>query len=142
MIRLDISLIEPICDAPMKQIASELRLRVATIEDIVAEKLRALLQQPIRNRQRRQDLLDIAVIMSRQPGFDRRLVSRFMLEKAAARDVIVTRLAFHHDEVIRRARIGYDELKITTRVSFIDFNDALAALFKLVDDLQIPQEPS
>jgi len=138
VIRLDISLNEPICDAPKKQIDPELRLRVATIEDIVADKLRALLQQPIRNRQRRQDLLDIAVIMSQQPGFDRRLVSRFLLEKAKARDVVVTRSAFHQDEVRRRARIGYDELEITTRALFIDFDEALALLFALVAELDIP----
>lgn len=138
VIRLDISLNEPICDAPMKQVDSELRLRVATKEDIVAEQLRALLQQPIRNRQRRQDLLDITVIMSRQPGFDRRRVFRFLLEKAKARDVVVTRSAFHHAEVGRRARIGYDELEITTRALFIGFDEALALLYALVADLDIP----
>lgn len=63
-IRLDVSLNEPIGAAPLIAIDPELRLRVATIEDIVAEKLRALPQQPIRDRQRRQDLLDIAVILS------------------------------------------------------------------------------
>lgn len=125
----------------MKQVGPELRLRVATIEDIVAEKLRALLQQPLRKRQRRQDLLDIAVIVTQQPSLDRQRVSQFLLVKSAARDVVATRSAFHHDEVIRRARIDYDELRITTRASFIDFDEALASLFKLVAELHIPQEP-
>lgn len=55
-IDLDISLNEPIGDARLIQVGPGVNLRVATVEDIVAEKLRALLQQPIRNRQRRQDL--------------------------------------------------------------------------------------
>lgn len=44
-------------------LAGSLPLRVSTAEDIVAEKLRALLQQALRNRTRRQDLLDIAALL-------------------------------------------------------------------------------
>jgi hypothetical protein len=36
-------------------------LRIATLEDIVGEKLRAILQQPVRNHSRAQDVFDIAV---------------------------------------------------------------------------------
>ena len=47
---IDVSLNEPICGFVEADIASSNPLRVCQLEDIVAEKLRALLQQPLRNR--------------------------------------------------------------------------------------------
>jgi predicted nucleotidyltransferase component of viral defense system len=137
-IRLDISLNEPICEARLVRLDESHRLRVATIEDIVAEKLRALLQQPIRNRERRQDMLDIAVILRSSPGLDRERVARFLLEKAAARAVAVSRAAFWNPEVARRAREGYDDLEGTTRVVFVPFENALASILGFVTELPIP----
>jgi len=90
-------------------------LRVCTIEDIIAEKLRALLQQPIRNRRRRQDLLDIAVTLQNHPEIDRGNVSRFLVRKAEARDVYVSRSAFRKPEVAQRAEQDYDELRADAR---------------------------
>jgi predicted nucleotidyltransferase component of viral defense system len=138
VIKLDISLNEPIGAAVLIAIGPELQLRVATIEDIVAEKLRALLQQPIRNRQRRQDLLDIAVILQENTPCDRNLIARFLLEKAAARHVPVTRAAFRSPEVVDRASEGYAELAVTTRVLFVPLDEALVLLRTLVDELDIP----
>jgi predicted nucleotidyltransferase component of viral defense system len=139
VIKLDISLNEPIGAAALITMGPELQLRVATIEDIVAEKLRALLQQPIRNRQRRQDLLDIAVIVRENIAFDRRLVAEFLLVKAAARNVPVTRAAFHSPNVVERASEGYAELEGTTRVLFVPLDEALVLLNTLLDDLDIPE---
>jgi predicted nucleotidyltransferase component of viral defense system len=139
VIALDISLNEPIGAATLIAFSPNHQLRVATIEDIVAEKLRALLQQPIRDRQRRQDLLDIAVLLHEQIAFDRALVSRFLMEKAAARAVPVCRTAFRNAEVAERARVGYDELEGTTRVVFVPYDEALELLFRLVDELAIPE---
>jgi predicted nucleotidyltransferase component of viral defense system len=138
-IKLDISLNEPIGADRLVQMASELQLRVATIEDIVAEKLRALLQQPIRNRQRRQDLLDIAVILRGNIAFDRCLVAEFLLLKAAARNVPVTRAGFRSPEVVSRAGADYAELEGTTRILFVPLEEALALLNMLVDELDIPE---
>ena len=138
-IKLDISLNEPIGDARFVEIGPETVLRVATLEDIVAEKLRALLQQPIRNRQRRQDLLDIAVILRASAALDRVRVARFLQEKAAARGVTVSRAAFRQVEVARRAGEGYAELAGTTRVAFVPFDEALALLYAFIEDLDISE---
>jgi hypothetical protein len=140
VIKLDISINEPIGDARLVQVGPETVIRVATIEDIVAEKLRALLQQPIRDRQRRQDLLDIAVILRENRTFDRALVARYLLTKAESRAVLVTRAAFHHPEVVRRAGGDYDALEATTRRLFVPFAEAISLLHALVAELDIPEE--
>lgn len=137
-IDLDISLNEPIGDARLVMMGPGMQLRVATVEDIVAEKLRALLQQPIRNRQRRQDLLDIAVILHENLDLDRGLVAEYLLAKASARAVPVTRAASRGPEVVGRASEGYAELEGTTRVLFVPFHTALGLLHAFVDELEIP----
>lgn len=61
IVPVEMTVNEIVCDWELVAIdRSEATLRVATPEDIVAEKLRAILQQKSRNRTRRQDILDIA----------------------------------------------------------------------------------
>jgi predicted nucleotidyltransferase component of viral defense system len=136
---IEISLNEPICGAVNVDVQSANPLSVCQLEDIVAEKLRALLQQPIRNRTRPQDVLDIAVVLREKPALDADLVAEFLISKAAARHVSVSKLAFHEEEIRSRARGNYDGLKETTRKVFIVFDEAFADLLTFVDRLRIPE---
>jgi predicted nucleotidyltransferase component of viral defense system len=137
-IPLDVSLNEPVCADVRIDVSGTHGLRVSTREDIAAEKLRSLLQQPIRDRYRRQDLLDI-VVMLRGGPLDLGQVAAFLLLKAAARDVGVSREAFRAPEIAVRARQNYDALANTTRTSFVPFDEALGALLDFVDHLDIPE---
>ena len=137
---LDVSLNEPICRIVEVDIASSNPLQVCQLEDIVAEKLRALLQQPLRNRFRPQDVLDICVVVQRNPDMDLNLTAEFLLEKAKARNVPVSRAAFHQEEIRRRAFEGYNGLRETTRGPFIEFEEAFAAVLSLVDRLPLPEK--
>ncbi|MHB8577966.1 MAG: nucleotidyl transferase AbiEii/AbiGii toxin family protein [Dehalococcoidia bacterium] len=136
---VEVSVNEIVCGAAPVDVGAANKLRVSTIEDIVAEKLRALLQQPVRNRKRPQDLLDIASILASGLPLDRRLVAEFMARKSEAREVSVSRAAFRAPELIERTRAGYDDLRQSTRVCFIAFDEALAALLAFIDSLDIPE---
>jgi hypothetical protein len=139
IIPVEMSVNEPICATAEIAIDPAFpNLRVSTLEDIVAEKLRALLQQPIRDRERRQDLLDIAVIVQRHSDLDTDRVATFLLAKAAARDVPVSRAAFRAPAIAERAGVGYEALAATTRILFVPFDQAMALLFTFVDDLPLP----
>jgi predicted nucleotidyltransferase component of viral defense system len=142
VIYLDISLNEVICAEQSIDISGTHLLRTCTIEDILAEKLRALLQQPIRKRTRAQDLLDIVVCVREAPThtIDSERVGQFLLRKAAARSVPVSATAFRDADLIARTRQDYDGLQATARRHFIPFDDALDALFRFVDTLPIPAE--
>ena len=139
VIPLDISLNEPICDYQPVDIQAAQPLRVSTLEDIVAEKLRSLLQQLLRDRQRRQDLLDIAVLLRRHVKLDRARVAEYLKRKAEARNVPVSRAAFNNPEIARRARVDYGALQQKTRRTFIPFDEALAELLAFVQQLDIPE---
>ncbi|MHB8576288.1 MAG: nucleotidyl transferase AbiEii/AbiGii toxin family protein [Dehalococcoidia bacterium] len=138
VVKVEVTINEVVCAAVTTDIGNGHRMRVSTIEDIVAEKLRALLQQPLRNRQRPQDLLDIASIMASDLTVDRQLVGDFLTRKAVARAVPVSRSAFRLPDLIERTRSDYEALTTTARSRFIPFDEALAALFELVDSLDIP----
>ena len=138
IIEVDISLNEPVCEDAFVDVQGTHQLRVSTLEDIVAEKLRALLQQPLRNRTREQDLLDIAIVVRAQPALDREKVGRFLIEKAAARQVPVSRAAFHDPEVARRASQDYQRLRQTAH-TFIPLEEALAVLYTFIGTLSIPE---
>jgi len=135
---IEISINEPIFDSTSFMIDERFgELRISTLEDIVGEKLRALLQQSIRNRNRRQDVLDIAVAIRTNPALDRDHVASALIMKAEARGVPVSRAAFMSDELARRAGLDYELLEGTTRTVFIPFDDALAIVLAFVDELPI-----
>lgn len=139
VIDVEISVNEPLGSTTTTLLAPSLPpLRVGTVEDIIAEKLRALLQQPIRNRQRRQDLLDIAVLLRLHPGIDRDAVGRLLVLKSGARGIDARRSAFAAPEIRRRASVDYDRLRETTRVLFIPFDEAWEMLMDFVQSLPIP----
>jgi len=136
VIEVDISLNDPICQYEERDLAGG-TLRVCTLEDIVAEKLRALLQQPIRNRGRRQDLLDIAFLRRYGRALDLSSVATFLRTKAHARSIHVSREAFRSREVLDRASSDYSALQQVTRGLFIPYEEAVTELLRLVSELPI-----
>ena len=143
VVPVEVSINEPIGAAQSFVLGDGRRsLRVSTPEDIVAEKLRAFLQQTetVRNRERPQDLLDIAHLLRRNTPLNLGDVSRFLLTKAEARNVPVSKAAFKDPELAERASYGYEELKETVRGEFVPFDEALQLLYGLVKQLKIPEE--
>lgn len=137
VVPVEISLNEVVGASELVQFGGSEPLAVCTLEDIVAEKLRALLQQALRNRTRNQDLLDIAAILRDGPALDLAKVADFLQRKAAARNVPVSRSAFRDPELAARAHREYATLQETTRRVFIPFDEALAALEAFVEQLPI-----
>ena len=72
------------------------------------------------------------------PGMDRAKIGAFLLAKANARNVKVSKAAFRDTEIAERARFGYETLERTTRILFIPFDEAFALVLTLVDELPIP----
>lgn len=103
-----------------------------SVYDLVAEKLRALLQQTQRNRFRRQDVYDIALIL-RDRKFDveeREKVLQTLLAKARSREIEPDADAIEMPEIIERARSEYGTLKLELGDQPLDFD----ADFGLVAD--------
>lgn len=115
-------------------------LRVCSLDDILAEKLRSLLQQRTRGsggRNRYQDAYDIARNM-RQSRVDRRKISDYLKQKSSIRDIDVRKSAFDED-IRKRAAQDYDfHIREQAPRDFIPFDEAWREVLSLVLSLDIP----
>ncbi|MDY7107174.1 MAG: nucleotidyl transferase AbiEii/AbiGii toxin family protein [Planctomycetota bacterium] len=141
VVKLEISLNDKVCETQAVSLDPGRRsqLTVCTLEDILAEKLRSILQQRPRKRHRRQDVFDIARYY-RASGARLALVkiSRFLIEKAAVREIQVTKRAYD-EEARMRASADYEKLEEQIDEEFIPFEQAWALVRELVNALDIPE---
>lgn len=138
VVPVEISINEVVCDFQGVDFDGINDLKVSTREDIVAEKLRALLQQLVRNRSRKQDLLDLAVQLKSVEALDARKVATYLQAKAVGREVVVAKSTYRTPEVWTRAGEDYESLKATARNEFVPFTEAQELVLGFVDTLQIP----
>ena len=80
-------------------------LRTYSLIDLIAEKFRALLQQESRNRNRRQDIYDLAYLIQELPPSrgERKEIFAALLEKAEARGITPTIESLSAPAVRKRA---------------------------------------
>ncbi len=138
-IDVEISINEVVCEAVLHRLTpAGPELRVCALEDIVAEKLRALLQQPIRRRSRPQDVYDIASIIRRLgDGLDLAKVALYLIRKAEARDIRPRKSGF--DATVRGLASYSYEAEIRPKApEFIPFEEAWSVVTDLVSRLGIP----
>jgi predicted nucleotidyltransferase component of viral defense system len=112
-------------------------LQVCSLEDILAEKLRSLLQQKIRNRNRSQDVYDIAKNI-RRSAVDRSKIGCYLRRKAQVRDIEAQKSSF--DDTIRDMAASEYDTRIREEAprDFIPFEDAWQDVLSLVHSLDIP----
>jgi len=107
-------------------------LRVYALSTLVAEKFRSLLQQPIRNRNRRQDVFDIYHLLSKRKQLYVEGCMRAVLEdlivKCADRDVPVSIDSIDQPAVHDMAEEDYGTLEIEVSGDLPDFEEAFAQI--------------
>jgi predicted nucleotidyltransferase component of viral defense system len=89
-------------------------VRAFSLHELIAEKLRALLQQPIRKRNRRQDVYDIAFLIEHHSFGDQDLqrIHQILIEKCATRGITPHAESLKDPEVVQRASVDWDTLKL------------------------------
>jgi len=115
VIEADFSFNEPIGTIEVVKLGeSGTSLRVYSLIDLIAEKYRALLQQEIRNRNRRQDVYDIAHLLLRfqLDEEERGRVLRSLREKCDARDIKAAIDSIQSKELKRRANAEWNSMAI------------------------------
>jgi predicted nucleotidyltransferase component of viral defense system len=135
VIPIEISLNDVVCES-QRLSTTHLDIVVCTREDILAEKLRAILQQRVRNRNRYQDVYDIARIVRKERArLDLQKVHRYLLEKCAARSISPAAESF--DDALReRAETEYDaSLRDDLGADFIPFDLAWGTVVAFAREL-------
>lgn len=141
VVKLEITLNDIICENIPYEIDGK-KIRVCSLNDIIAEKLRALIQQKTRNRFRPGDVFDIWFFHTRlKRRFNYDKISDFLIKKSEGKvdRSFVRKATFSSEEVKGRAKEGFEEVE--ERVSgiiFPTFEEAYKQVLALVEKLSIP----
>jgi predicted nucleotidyltransferase component of viral defense system len=128
VVRVDFSLNEPLGGPVLLEIGENRSIQVYSFQDLVAEKLRAVLQQQIRNRMRKQDIYDLHFLINNSTDHTieetRTGVLYSLKEKAAARNLAIDRDSMRNPEIYRRSSKEYELLVHEIEGPLPDFDDA------------------
>ena len=120
IITIDVSFNEPVTHIEILELEGGNELYAYGLIEVLAEKYRALIQQPIRDRGRRQDVYDIAHILDQDEIslVDKSLLKTAIIAKSMGREVesAITQQALANPEVAARAKADWmslgDELEV------------------------------
>jgi hypothetical protein len=113
---------------------SQLHIKVCTLEDIIAQKLGAILQ-PSPKHNGEQDLFDIAWALTSERPLNWQRLKELAHGKAKRRGCKVESASYDSD-VQARLRSNYGVLQPTLTTNFIAFDDAISLLLDLVERIQ------
>jgi predicted nucleotidyltransferase component of viral defense system len=136
VLKMEISFREPVHAVRLVHFGSgaPAGVRTYSLEDIIAEKLRALLQQDTRHRYRRQDIYDIDFLIRELPPgpAEKRDILDALLTKARARHIEPGPESLADPEVRRRAEADWHtlELELGDLPAFGDTFDRVEAFYR------------
>lgn len=115
------------------------KLSMYPFHDLVAEKFRSVLQQPIRNRERFQDIYDIYLLINCAPEItdeDKRDILNKLVESAESRNVPLNQVSMQDAKVTEMSRRGYDDkLRALVSGEVPDFETAYSKVKELFESL-------
>lgn len=114
VIDLDISFNEPTKSIQILQLTGGEELRAYSLVDLISEKYRAMLQQVSRNRNRRQDVYDLDILISAlgTDGEIRAAILETLIEKCLSRHIKATQESINDPEVKRRSGADWNTMKL------------------------------
>jgi predicted nucleotidyltransferase component of viral defense system len=119
---IDFSLNERILEEDELETGDGTSIRIYAFSDLVAEKLRSLLQQPSRNRYRRQDVYDLNLLLEdRADEEERAAILRCLRDKARSRGIEPEAESLAYPEVKHRAKVDYPTLAAEVEGELPDF---------------------
>jgi Nucleotidyl transferase AbiEii toxin, Type IV TA system len=114
VVDIEYSYNEAVLDAEVLKLSDGESLQVYSQINLMAEKLRAVLQQPVRQRHRRQDIYDLALLLRCRPMLDpadRARLLTCLRATAHARGIVPDVGALRDPKIKDMARKGYDDLQ-------------------------------
>lgn len=113
VVEIDYSYNEAVLDVEVLRLTDGEELKAYSFLNLIAEKLRSLLQQPIRKRNRRQDIYDLNLLLtSGQPlsAEEQRQLLQLIISSCKERDIEATQTSLANPDVRKMAEDGYEDL--------------------------------
>lgn len=127
VVKVDFSLNEPRGEPELFQIEEGKSIQIYSFHDLVGEKFRAVLQQEIRDRFRRQDIYDLHLLVKARDGSveeeTKARILHSLIVKATARDLVVHQKSMRNPEIIRRSRVQYSLLESEIEGTLPEFEE-------------------
>jgi predicted nucleotidyltransferase component of viral defense system len=143
-VKLEISLNDVVCEDQLYEVDGG-TIKVCSLNDIIAEKLRSLIQQKeeVRNRSRPNDVFDIWFYHTRlEYLFNYEKISEFIIKKGKAKfdESLIKKSTFTEDQELRqKAQVGFEEIEErVANVDFPSFEEAYTEVVRVVKKLSIP----
>lgn len=130
-VSIDYSFNELTPNIDILEIGGDEKLQVYSLTDVIAEKIRSLLQQVVRERNRRQDVYDLhflLLLFSEIDQVEKKAILDSLIKKSASRGISVTKDSFDDPEIKSRARHEYESLRDEIEDDLPDFEESFGAV--------------
>ncbi|ODB98565.1 hypothetical protein A3196_10095 [Candidatus Thiodiazotropha endoloripes] len=128
---IDYSLNEYLPNIEEFSISEEEFLTAYSLTDLISEKLRSVLQQKTRERQRRQDIFDLYLLLEKFSDIDIHEKSKILdslMAKARSREIEPEKLSFRDPEIKKRSHAQYHTLADEIEGDLPDFDEIYNAV--------------
>ncbi|WP_041525008.1 nucleotidyl transferase AbiEii/AbiGii toxin family protein [Gilvimarinus agarilyticus] len=137
-ISIDYSLNEATPNIDTLRLVQGDELNVYSLTDLIAEKYRSLLQQIKRNRNRRQDIFDLYLVLTTLADIDRiekAKIKASLIEKSRARGIEPTLDSMNNPEIKTRAGRDYETLTDEVEGDLPDFEESFKSVLEFYRSL-------
>ena len=137
-VQIDYSFDEAVFDVEILALEDGKQLKAYSLTNLLAEKYRSLLQQPVRHRTRRQDVFDIHMLLTRCAPLSKHEQTKLLKQiigSCAARNICATRIAMSDTLVREMALADYHGLASEIDDELPDFDSAYTAIQVFYEDL-------
>lgn len=132
IVEIDYSLNEPSREVEIFKIEEGRHIQIYGFTELVAEKFRAILQQVVRNRRRRQDVYDLNFLLAHYPqaqdAITKQKILDSLIEKAQSRDLAINKESLSSPEVMKLSKAEYHLLVSEIEGPLPDFDTAYSVI--------------
>ncbi|WP_285412470.1 nucleotidyl transferase AbiEii/AbiGii toxin family protein [Variovorax sp. efr-133-TYG-130] len=138
VVEIDYSFNEAVFDVEVLELEGGATIHSYTLNNVLAEKMRSLLQQPVRKRNRRQDVYDIWMLLESGPALtteELAKVHEILVASCGSKGIAPNIESMEADAVVAMARAGYQDLADDVDGDLPAFDDAMSRVLSLYRSL-------
>lgn len=138
VVEIDYSFNEAVFDVEVLALDGGATIHSYSLNNVLAEKMRSLLQQPIRRRNRRQDVYDIWLLLESKSALvaeELNNIHTILVASCNSKGIVPDIHSMESEEVVSMARAGYQELAADVDGELPPFDEAMGRVIALYHSL-------
>lgn len=138
VVEIDYSFNEAVFDVEVLELDGGATIHSYTLNNVLAEKMRSLLQQPVRKRNRRQDVYDIWLLLKSGAALTSEELAKIhtmLVASCGSKGIDPDINSMELEEVVSMARAGYQDLAADVAGELPTFDEAMSQVVALYRSL-------